>query len=421
MTSFSGAAVWANLAAWIEKTIKAYRVNMRKTIRSITPLVLVAAIAAGAMLLVRNKEAQLEQTPAFSDRPRAVAVTTAGPGELTVTRDYLAVVEPFEEARLSARVTANVISALVDEGDLVRASDVLLELDSEEIEHSIAAVKARIEEAAANLAGNRATIEALVESNQFWQTEKQRDQKLAANGSIPGSEAEQTAQKAAEVKGNLEAARQKTQAISSQTEALKKQQAELETRRRYYRITSPIAGVVTSRTVDPGDQAAPGKMLVEVQDRKRLKLTFDVPQQDLPEIREGLPVNFEVNGVSRSAEISLVYPALNKAKMLRAEAWLDREAGPVPPSGAYLPLQVVVKRIIGGVLLPASALIQGPDGASHVFAVEDGKLAARQVEVLGRADDTAAVTGISGGTRLVQNTYLGWATLSSGEKVEAIQ
>ncbi|MFP4191908.1 MAG: efflux RND transporter periplasmic adaptor subunit [Candidatus Hydrogenedentota bacterium] len=394
---------------------------MRK-LRSVgAPLIIVIAIIAGAMLLVWSKKAQLEQTPAFSDRPRPTTVTTAQAGELTVAREYLAVVEPFEEARLSAQVTADVTSAPVDEGDRVEAGDVLLELDAEEMEHKIAVNEARAEEAAAELAGNEATVEALVESNQFWQAEKQRDQQLAADESIPGTQAEQTAQKAAEVKGNLEAGRQKSHAIRSQMEALDSELAELQTRRNYYTITSPSAGVVTQRTVDPGDQAAPGKTLVEVQDRRRLKLAFDVPQQDLPEIQQGLDVNFVANGVSRTAEISLLYPALNQAKMMRAEVWLDRDAGPVPSTGAYAPLEVVVKRVRDGVLLPAAALIEGPNGASHVFAVEDGRLVARQVEILGRTGDTASVKGISSGDRVVRNTFLGWATLSSGENVEPIE
>lgn len=394
---------------------------MKKTIRILFMLIIVLALVAGAVLLVKNKKAQLKETPAFSDRPRPVTVTVAEKGDLTVTREFLAVVEPFETARLSARVTADVAKIMVDEGDRVEAGDILLELDAEEVEHSIAVVEARIQEAKAELAGNRATVEALVESNQFRQNEKQRDQKLAADGSIPETQAEQTAAKAAEVKGKLEAARQKSQSIRSRIEALTKQQAELQTRRGYYTITSPTAGMVARRTVDPGDQAAPGKTLVEVEGRRRLKLAFDVPQKDLPDIQEGLEVKFDVSGVSRSADISLLYPALNKAKMMRAEAWLDQEFGPLLPTGAYLPLQVVVKRITDGLLLPASTLIRAPDGAYHVFAVEDGKLAARQVEVLGRTDDTVAIKGISKGTRVVQNTFLGWATLSSGEKVEAIK
>ena len=410
------------MGQWVKTKRKTVNTSaMKKRSRRLLVVISVLLVGAGAVLLVKNKKAELKETPAFSDRPRAVTATTAETGELSVTREFLADVEPFETARLSARVTANVTSVVVDEGDRVEIGDILLELDAEEIEHRIAVVEARIQEAEAELAGNRATVGALVESNEYWQAEKQRDRKLAADGSIPETQAEQTAEKAAEVKGRLEAARWKSQSIRSRIEALKKQRAELQTRRGYYTITSPGTGTVTRRMVDPGDQAAPGKTLVEVEDRRRLKLAFDVPQQDLPEIRQGLDVNFKVNGESRSAEISLLYPALNQAKMLRAEVWLASDSEPLPSTGSYMPIRVVIKRINEGVLLPASALIESTGGAYHVFEIEEGRLAARRVERLGRANDTVAIKGISEGACVVQNTYLGWATLSSGEKVEAIE
>jgi hypothetical protein len=56
-----------------------------------------------------------------------------------------------------------------------------------------------------------------------------------------------------------------------------------------------------------------------------------------------------------------------------------------------------------------------------VFTVKDKTLSAKPVQLLGRIADRAAVKGIEAETQVVKNTYLGWAALSSGEKVEAGQ
>ncbi len=64
----------------------------------------------------------------------------------------------------------------------------------------------------------------------------------------------------------------------------------------YCTIRSPFDGLVSHRMVDPGDLASPGKSLMVVEDRSRLKLCFDVPQQDLPQVREGLAVTYAVGG-----------------------------------------------------------------------------------------------------------------------------
>jgi len=71
--------------------------------------------------------------------------------------------------------------------------------------------------------------------------------------------------------------------------------------------------------------------------------------------------------------------------------------------------------------VPRSSLIKSPEGEDHVFVVKAGRLEARAVRVLGYTDDRAAVEGVEPGEDVVWNTFLGWARLSSGEKVEAVR
>lgn len=393
---------------------------MRRFLRIGILVLVLICLVGGGVFLVKQKKKELGQTPAYGVKPRPVTVTRAETGNLTLGKEYLAVVEPFREARISARVNAEVKKIRVDEGDRVKAGDVLAELDDEEVEHSIEAVSSRIEQVEAELAGNRATVRALKESHNYWQAEKKRDATLAEKGAISESEAEKTAEKAADIKGKLGAARKKSQAIEKQIENLGKQKDELLSRRGYYTLTSPFDGVVTQRLADPGDMAALSKNLLTVQDLSGLKLAFDVPQKDLPEVREGLAAAFKIKGRTRQEKISLVEPALDKAKMMRAEVWLDRNAAAHLTPGAYLPITVSLKRLKDVILLPASALIEGPEGKTHVFAVAQGRLSARPVDILGRSGDRAAIKGIKAGTQVVENTYLGWATFSSGQKVEAV-
>jgi RND family efflux transporter MFP subunit len=395
--------------------------QLRRIFRIGIPILVIICLVGGAVLLVMQKKKDLGQTRAFGARPRPVTVALAEKGDLALEKEYLAVVEPFHEARVAARVTAAVENIRVDEGNRVKAGEVLAELDAKEVEHAIDASSARIEQAEAELSGSRATVEALKESHQYWQAEKKRALTLAEKGAIAESEAQQTAEKAADVRGKLTAAREKTVAIEKQIHAFKKQKAELLTRRGYYTIESPFDGIVTERLADPGDMATPSKTLFTVQDQSRLKIAFDVPQKDLPEVHQGLIAAFEVNGDMQKAEIRIMEPAMDKAKMMRAEIWPETAiaAGLVP--GAYLPVAVIVENLKDVILIPASALIEGPQGRTHVFTVKDKTLSAKPVQLLGRIADRAAIKGIDAETQVVKNTYLGWAALSSGEKVEVVQ
>ncbi|MEF8822664.1 MAG: efflux RND transporter periplasmic adaptor subunit [Desulfohalobiaceae bacterium] len=394
---------------------------MRRFVRLGLPLLVLVVLIIGAFLLVQNKRQELAKAPEYGADPRPVTVTEARKGDLRLTWDYLAVVEPQTEADIAPRVRAEVEEIRVDEGDAVSQGDVLLRLDSTETRHRLREIEARIREARAELAGNRATIRALEEAWRFWRDERERDKTLAAKGSLSQSQAERTAQKAAEVRGNLESARKKSQAIQSRIQSLVQQKEAVQTQLEYYTLKSPFSGVVAERRVDPGDMASPSRTVLKLQTTDRLKLAFDVPQKDLPRVSQGQNCTFSVDGHKRSASISLMHPSLNKARMMRAEVRLSDSAGQGLDPGAYMPLTVILDTLRDATLVPRSSLIPSPSGQKHVFTVEQGRLEPRPVEVQGTDGDRAAVSGIDPGVSVVENTFLGWARLSSGEKVEAVR
>jgi len=394
---------------------------VKKSIRIVIVLAVVALIVAGGVLLVRHKKQAMAAAPKYGVQPTPVRVASAHQGLLQESREYLAVVEPIRVADVSARLTATIEKVLHDENEAVKAGDVLVVLDGRQIEDSIAAAKAQVEQAQADLASNQATVESLEKTSAYWQREAERDSTLVEKGAIPGAQGEGTADKANEAKGKLDAARQKSAAIQHQTESLKRKQAELETTLGYCTIRSPFNGLVSHRMVDPGDLAAPGKSLMVVEDRSRLKLCFDVPQQDLPQIREGLAVEYLVAGRKRTATVSHMFPSLSTARMLRGEVYLEGAGTDWLSSGAYVPLRVILGNRKDVTLVPAASVVEAPDRKSHVFVVTEGHLEARPVDILGSSGGDVAVEGVRVGEQVVLSTFLGWAQLSSGLRVEAMK
>lgn len=394
---------------------------LKKAIRILIVLIMMAALGFGGVLLVKHKKKALAAAPKYGMQPMPVRVTSARLGDLRRMRDYLAVVEPIRVADVSARVTASVEKVLRDENEWVKAGDVLVTLDSRQIEESIAAMKAQVEQTQADLASNQATVDSLAKTVAYWDREAQRDRALADKGAIPGAQAEGTADKANEVRGRLDAARQKSAAIERSVESLQRRQAELETTLSYCTIRSPFDGIISHRRVDPGDLAVPGKSLMVVEDRSQLKLAFDVPQQDLPEVREGLAATYSAAQQNHEVTLSHLFPSLNAARMLRAEVYLSgREIDGLSP-GAYVPLRVVLGNDKDVTLVPGTAVVESPGGHAHVFVVRDHHLEARPVNLLGSSGDDVAVDGIQVGEQVVLSTFLGWAQLASGQMVEAMQ
>jgi RND family efflux transporter MFP subunit len=390
-----------------------------KVVRVAVLVVVIALLTAAGRKLLSRKRQALAQSPRFELAASLVHVVSAYRGDLDEGHDYLAVTEPVRTASVSARITAAIEQVHVQEGAPVAEGDVLVTLDSRQFRDGLASMDAEIAQAKAELAANDANVASLKESSLYWERERERDRKLAEGETIPRAQAEATAEKANEARGRLTTAEQKSLALEQRVRALQRKADELRTTLTYCTIVSPFDGVVTVKQVDPGDLAAPGKTLLVVEDRSSVKLAFDVPQSDLPAFRAGLPASFAVNGSVQRARVTRVYPSLSRARMVRAEIMLSGAETESLTLGAYIDVTVVFRRCEQATLIPVDAVVNGSRESVHAFVVCGGVLDARPVRVLGRACEVVAVEGIEPGEQVVVNSFLGWARLSDGMKVEA--
>lgn len=397
------------------------RAFMKRALRMGVTLLVIAVLVAAAGLLVVRKKAALATAPRYGLGPTPVRVGVAREGTLEISRDYLAVVEPIRTAALAARLTARVESVEVDEGSIVRSGDPLVRLDGQEIRDAIDTTKAQIDQVEAERAGNDATVVALEKSVTYWTSEAKRLNRLREEDLAAPTETGAATDKVDVLTGQLQAARRKSEALRHQAEALRHTLSEHETRLGYCTIASPYDGVVTYRHVDPGDLATPDKALLVVEDRQQLKLGFAIPQQDVALVKPGMAVRFRVAREERTAPLSHLYPALDDARMLRAEVWLSGSLRAGLDSGAYLPVTIILARLEGVTLIPASSVVESPDRRPHVFMVAGDELQPVAVTILGERGDEVAVGGLQPGGEVVLSTFLGWAQLSSGQKVKAMR
>ncbi|MBW2320731.1 MAG: efflux RND transporter periplasmic adaptor subunit [Deltaproteobacteria bacterium] len=389
-----------------------------KKFQLLLTIFIIIMLIGGAATLIKKKRAKLAKAPKYGLSPTIVHVANAKKGSLDIHINYVSVVKPFRKADISSRAAASVVEVNVDEGDIVKAGDLLVKLDAKDIYADIDAVSSQIDQAKAELSANKATVTALEKSASYWDRETKRDENLAKNGAIPESQAEGTANKADDIRGQRDASRKKTTALLRMVQSLEHKKAQLNAQLDYYKLLSPLSGVVTRRLVDPGDLAFPNKHLITVEDRNRLMLVFDVPQQDLDRVHEGLPVEYHIAEKNRRAKLSHLYPALADSRMVRAEVYLDDEEKTGLTTGAYIPLTVRISKLENTILVPMACLISPPDTKPYVYVVKNGRIKILQVKVLGNNGKYAAVDGIKPDEKVVINTFLGWAQLSDGMPVE---
>lgn len=360
---------------------------MKKAIR----IFLVVVICAGLAALVVKRKVETKQAVPYGLRPLGVHVAEVTLQPMENTHNYLGTVEAWQVARVSSRIASRVDTVLVREGDSVQTGDLLLQLDDSDIHAQIQAAEA--------------SIEGLEANRMFRLAEDQRDQTLAEEGVIATTEAETT-------RNRLDDAASKLATAQRTSDSLR-------TTLRYTRLTSPFDGVVTDRAVDPGDSAAPGRTLMVVEDHSSLKITFDVPQEDMQFFQTGLLVRATLGAKQVDLVVTRLYPSFNQARMMRVEVQVPEDKG--FQIGAFIPLQVVWLRHENAITVPRESLMQRGSDDWVVFTVSDGKLVLRPVEKIMEGNGRVEVNGLQPGEQVVISTFLGWANLAEGLAVEVME
>lgn len=360
---------------------------MKKAVRIVIVLLVVLAM----VMAVKRRRAAMGQTKPYGVRPVAVHVAPVVEETLERSHSYLGVVEPWQVAKVSSRISARVEQVLHWEGDRVEKGELLVTLDDSDIRAEIQALES--------------TIQSLETNKQFWVAEDRRDSKLAKEGVITPVEAETTHNRMAEAVARLDSARNNRKTLMNKLS--------------YTQLKSPFDGQVTIRDVDPGDLAAPGRSLMVVEDRSAFKISFDAPQEDIGFLKTGMGIRATVQGKPLDWKITRIYPSLNSARMVRVEARISPQSA--LHSGSFVSLELVSDRMENAVTVPRESLMQKGFDDWSVFTVADGKLHLKPVRKLMESGGRVAVQGLEAGEQVITSTFLGWANLSDGLKVEVMK
>lgn len=168
-------------------------------------------------------------------------------------------------------------------------------------------------------------------------------------------------------------------------------------------IKAPFAGIVGIETIEVGDRVTPTTALVTLDDRSKLTVEFDVPEQYLPRLRRGMSVDVRTPGFANrkfagvlSGIDSRVHPT-KRIVVVRAEVGNGDDL--LRPGMSFA---VDMK-------LPGTPFPQIPDLAlqfsqrgNYVWLIEDAKAKRVPVKIVRRDANTVLVEGrIKAGDRIV--------------------
>ncbi len=307
-------------------------------------------------------------------------------GDMPVYLDALGTVTPTATVTVRSQISGVLQSVAFTEGQMVQKGQFLAQVDPRPYQ-------AALLQAQGTLAKDQAT---LVEAKK----DLERYKTLVAQDSV----STQTLDAQVSTVGQLEGTVQTDQA------AVQAQQLNLV----YAHITSPMAGRVGLRQVDPGNYVTPGDTngIVAVTGESPIDVAFTIPEDQVQTViarfaggKNKLPVSVmdrtQAKTLSTGTLLSLDNLIDTTTGTLRAKGRFANTDGSLFPS-QFVNVRVLVDTMHNVVVVPASAILRGQQGlfvytanargAVHVTPVTTGPT---------DGDNTAILTGVQPGQEVV--------------------
>lgn len=339
---------------------------------------LLASVAFAAGCKPDGDAAPAKGNPAGKG-PEAVPVEVVKVARRPIAASYsgTAPLEPRGESQVVAKTSGVALQVLVEEGQAVRAGQVLVRLDPD---------RARLQ--AAQSAAQLRKLEA----NYSRSLQLSKEQLISANDLD-------------QLKYDLENARAVNRLANLELS--------------YTNVTAPISGVVASRDIKPGNFVQINSPIFRIVDTSRLEATLNVPERELSTLKPGLPVRLQVDalpGQSFTGEVDRVSPAVDTGSGT-FRVVCSFEGGGLLQAGMFSRISIDYDQRKDALVIPRNALLED-GGEPAVFVVRDGK-AQRAAIQLGY-DDAGSVEVRSGLRQGDAVVVAGKAALREGSAVQVI-
>lgn len=334
------------------------------------------------------------------DVNQAVPVHAAmvGRGDFPLYLNGLGTVQAWNSVTVRSRVDGEVEKIAFEEGQPVKAGDVLVELDARPFKAALDQATAKIAQDQANLASAEADLtrtKTLVEPG--YATRQLLDQQTAAVNQLK-----------ALIQAD-EAARENA-AVSLD----------------YTTIRAPISGVIGLRTIDIGNivHATDQTGIVTIAEIQPIAVLFTAPENELPDINRALK---QQGALDLAAVSSDGKTELGRGRLAIVNNDIDIASGTIRLKGRFenpnnqlwpglsVTTRLLVSTLHDEIVVPDAAVQRGPAGLFAYVVTKDLKAEKRDLKVGPIANGMAVVeAGLAPGERVVT---AGYARVQPGARI----
>lgn len=325
----------------------------------------------------------MDAAESSTDKPTVLSLVSADvlqltPGDLSRGPMISGSLQPVIKAELNAEVSGIVTQVLKDNGDLVKAGELLVQLDQTTYRDKL-------------LSAQEAERSAEVTSDQASK-QLRRMQSLNKQGLVTAELLE-----SAEIKAN-----------QAQSDVASAKARLVEARQQLDRtaVRAPFDGVVAMRKTSAGDTAQIGKALMVVIDPASMRFEGFIAADQVGQVKVGQAVNFKINGYQEQrfdGVVERINPAANEnTRQVQLFVAIEQKQNLV--AGLYAEGFIAVANQ-QSLMVPPSVLVQEGDN-SFVWQLVDQKLKKVKVTTGGRDlrwGTVEVVSGVRSGDKILRH------------------
>ena len=370
---------------------------MSKHAAAIASVLAAALLATGSGCTGKGTEGEPKGPPVVA---KGVSLETVIERDIPDEVEAVGTVRARNSSVIAARIAGTVSSVQIREGERVARGKLLLTIEAAESQAGAAGARAAVDEARRGVDDTRAR-QRLANATFRRYSALFREQAVTRQ-EFEGRrmEKEVAQQGVGRAEARLQQAREEAKAARTVAG--------------YTRITAPLSGIVTRKTVDTGMTVFPGTLLITVEEEGHYRLEAAMPESLMGKIRTGEEVRVVIDGIGGiKGTVAEVVPAIDPASRtfmvkvdigasgLRSGIFGRAYLSIGSRRGITVPKLAVKEQ---GVL--TSVWVVGRDNIARMRLIKAGRIIGEEVEIL---------SGLSAGERVVVK---GVEKVMDGAKVE---
>jgi RND family efflux transporter MFP subunit len=321
---------------------------------------------------------------------------------------------------IGPRIQERLAQVLADQGDKVKAGQLLARLDDAETQQQVAVAVAALEAARRTAERVAADVERSEAVLALARLDHQRTTGLLTTKAASQADVDKTAESLRIAQADLKRSHAAIAEAQSQVVVAEKTLLYRKEQLAFTEIRAPYDGLVIRRDHDPGDVLVPGASLMQIVSLDELWISAWMDETAIPALATGQAARIRFRSEPSRTYAGTVARLGREADRETREFLVDVRVEELPTNwtiGQRAEVLVEIGRQIDAFVLPQSFLVWTA-GRPGVFVYQDGRARWRDVTLgLRGAQDVAVLQGLSAGERVVRPAEGREPALADGQRI----